>query len=77
MSAPVTVVRVEEKSTAHLIHWLSDGRYILENRHSGAKARWSLWRPKVGSVGNATCLRTGSSLGQLLKWVNRNPGVDR
>lgn len=69
----MSVVRVEEKSKAHIVHWLSDGRYVLENRHSGASSRWSLWKPRVGQPGGGTHLRTGSSLGQLLKWAARNP----
>jgi hypothetical protein len=69
----IRVVRVEEKSKAHLLHWLTDGRYILENRHSGAQARWSLWRPQAGRPDGNTFIREGSSLGQLLKWARRNP----
>jgi hypothetical protein len=73
----ISVVRVEEKSKAHLIHWLSDGRYVLENRHARAQARWSLWEPRVGPAAGGTFQREGSSLGQLLKWAARHPYTPR
>jgi len=40
--AKVRVVRTEEKSKAHLTHYLSDGRYITEDRRSLVAA--STWR---------------------------------
>jgi hypothetical protein len=69
--ANVRVVRTEEKSKAHLTHYLSDGRYITEDRHSNAKARWTLWTPTVS--GGGKYVATASSLGKLLKWADRHP----